>query len=98
MGLEKMLPKASSFLPGGLMANVQDYWIDNFKKYTRVEPNDMVKKNTRKIGLACEISRDVFTAAFFYVSGGWWEGTLAIYAIDTWCLDKISYHGIVPGI
>lgn len=88
MGLTKLLPKSSSFLPGGLAINTGNLYNNAFKG--KVTLDEIAKRN---IGLICEFGRDVPTMVLLYFGGK--ELGIGFYALMTWVIDRAAYYGIV---
>ncbi len=99
MGIEKILPKLTSFLPGGLGMNAGNLWSEFFqRKGVRTKEEQMTKeelqkdyKGRRKMGIMVECFRDIPTIALIYV--GFKDFGIAYYAGATWLLDRHSYLG-----
>jgi hypothetical protein len=92
MGIEKLLPKPSSFLPGGLAVNVIEHYDIVLKKY---HPVEKVHKGNKIVGVVSECLRDIPTVVFMYYSDNWNMLTpIALYVGFTWFMDRWSYHGM----
>lgn len=91
MGLEKLMPKASSFIPGKLSPNMMEHYANAFSK----ELPKAKFKSTLGLQIAIESMR--FIPATIFASTGYWEGAAGYYAVITYALDRLSYNGIVLG-
>lgn len=92
MGIEKLLPKPSSFLLGGLAINVTEHTDDVLKKY---HPIEKVHSGSRFTGIAIECLRDIPTIAFMYYSDDW-KIIIPLFGYIgfTWFADRFSYYGM----
>jgi hypothetical protein len=103
MGLEKILPKAMSFLPGGLGQNMGDLQSEFFQRKGIIKKEaEMTKeelqqdyKQRRATALIGECFRDIPTIAFLYFGGA--ELGLAYYAGATWVADRFAYFAGCAG-
>ena len=101
MGIEKILPKLTSFLPGGLGINTGNLQSKFFqrkgitKKEEQMTKEELQKdyKNRRKMAIMAECFRDIPTMALLYFGGK--DLGLAYYAGATWFLDRHAYLGCV---
>ncbi len=101
MGIEKILPKLTSFLPGGLGINAGRLYSEFFqrkgitKKEEQMTKGELQKnrKDIRTMAIMAECFRDIPTIALLYFGSK--EFGLAYYAGATWILDRWAYEGYV---
>lgn len=99
MGIEKLLPKASSFLPGMLGINCGELAVERLqnmglrKKYEEMSKADLMKIEClkREIAFGHEFIRDASTMALLYFGFG--DFALAFYAIATYVEDRLTGFG-----
>jgi len=97
MGIEKIFPKFSSFLPGGLGQNMGEMQSKFFqqrgfiKKETEIKSEELRKdyKQRKKTAIIGECIRDIPALSFLYFGGS--EIALAYYALATWFEDRWAY-------
>lgn len=103
MGLEKILPKVTSFLPGGLGQNMGDLQSEFFQRKGIIKnESEMTKeelkqnyKQKRATAIIGECFRDIPTMALLYFGGA--ETGLIYYVGATWFADRWAYFAGCAG-